>query len=202
MPAVCAGPADSGHRLVHSSGRLGGDPVRAAVNPVKRNARRSSGGCSARRSAALPGQSLPRPPAQAPGQAARGPGSGPCRGQIRELGYQGSSNLLVRYLKQSPHGGEPPAPVPRRAARSCSPGPPASRRFRSAPQRRPEEINTKTKMIGRHMHGRVASPRATGSSSYEATIRHHRTRDRAGPLTNPSPALSTVIRHLKTKMAG
>ena len=28
VPAVCAGPADSGQRLVRSSGRLGGDPVR------------------------------------------------------------------------------------------------------------------------------------------------------------------------------
>jgi len=28
VPAACAGPSDSGQRLVHSSGRLGGDPVR------------------------------------------------------------------------------------------------------------------------------------------------------------------------------
>jgi len=28
MPAACAGPSDSGQRLVHSSDRLSGDPVR------------------------------------------------------------------------------------------------------------------------------------------------------------------------------
>jgi hypothetical protein len=78
--------------------------------------------------------------------------------QIRELGHKDSSNLLARYLKQGPHGGEPPAPVPAGQHAPAHQG--RQPHGTSAPHHngRPEEINTKTKMIGRHMHGRAASP--------------------------------------------
>jgi hypothetical protein len=42
--------------------------------------------------------------------------------EIRELGYQGSSNLLVRYLTQGRTEGDRLHLSPRRAARLCSPG--------------------------------------------------------------------------------
>ena len=41
LPAVCTWPADSGHRLVHSSVTLAVTPVGAAVDTVKRNAHRA-----------------------------------------------------------------------------------------------------------------------------------------------------------------
>ena len=43
--------------------------------------------------------------------------------EIRELGYPGSSNLLVRYITQGRVEADRPHLSPRRAPGSCSPGP-------------------------------------------------------------------------------
>lgn len=122
--------------------------------------------------------------------------------EIGELGYQGGSNLLVRYLNQGraggtartspppgstapahqarrPHGrpalavwsAAPLTPDPGNAglltqwitadppcvhalAAACAPRPPR-RRLTPHHNGRPEEVNTKTKMIRRRMHGRA-----------------------------------------------
>lgn len=65
---------------------------------------------------AHPGRSLPRPPPQAPGRGPRGPGPAALR-EIRELGYPGSSTLLVRYISQGRIEADRPHLSPRRAAR-------------------------------------------------------------------------------------
>ena len=108
-------------------------PGGAAVDTVKRNARRSSGGCNTRRNTA----SLTGPRRDhLRKRRAKQPKSrfSVLLREIRELSYQGSSNLLVRDLKEGPHEGEPPAPVPRQGStllltRAAGPG-------RSAPRSR------------------------------------------------------------------
>ena len=52
--------------------------------------------------------------------------------EIRELGYQGSSNLLVRYINQGRAERRPAAPVTSLDARICSPGETGSRPARLA----------------------------------------------------------------------
>jgi hypothetical protein len=156
-------PRSAPGRLIAASGwcthrvALAVTPVSAAVNSIRRNARRSSGRYGAPQYGPPWSVPNPRPPAQAPGQAARGPVEYLAR-QIRELGHKDSSNLLARYLKQGPHGGEPPAPVPAEQHAPAHQG--RQPHGTSAPHHnaRPEKINTKTKMIGRHMHSRAASP--------------------------------------------
>jgi hypothetical protein len=68
-----------------------------AFNTAKRCARRNSGGCSA-------GPPYPAPTATtcaSAGSSSLRSRSSSCRGKIRELGCQGRSNLLVRYLTRS-----------------------------------------------------------------------------------------------------
>lgn len=63
--------------------------------------------------------------------------------EIRELGYTGSSSLLVRYINQGRVEADRPALSPRRLARYCSPAPTASRTTNGNASRPPAPLATR-----------------------------------------------------------
>ena len=83
--------------------------------------------------------------------------------EIRERGYPGSSNLLVRYLNQGRADSDRPHMAPRKATQILLTRPDnltdgqreTAARLSSACPEMTEGVNNKTKMIKRQMFGRA-----------------------------------------------
>ena len=128
------------HDLREKGHRTAG--VRPPAGPVPEHGQALRPGQRARTAAARPEvpahprRPLPRLPAQAPRGGTRVPVQQLLR-EIRELGYQGSSNLLVRYINQG-RLRRPAAPV-------APPGHPAPAHQARPPHRRPAETSPASK---------------------------------------------------------